>query len=191
MSMPVAPKRRWTIQEVERLMDERPGYTPRYELVDGELLVTPSPSDKHQRIVAELGFKLRSYVNRFHFGETRFPPGAVRLDPRGYVEPDLYVVPAVNGKRPRVDVPVSKLLLAVEVLSPRSVRHDRFIKRRYFQRHGVPEYWVVDGETESFEVWTPGDERPLVVDDRVVWSPGAPEPFELDVKEFFAGIADD
>ena len=197
MSMPVVPKRRWTLEEVERLIEERPGYKPRYELVDGELLVTdtewyvtPSPSDRHQRIVVELGVRLRSYVNQFQLGEARWSPGAVRLDSHGYVETDLYVVPAVGGKRPRVDVPVSELLLAVEVLSPSSAQNDRFAKRRHYQRHGVPEYWIVDGEAECFEVWRPEDERSLLVDDRLVWSPEAPEPFVLDVRAFFAEIAD-
>lgn len=198
MSMPVAPKRRWTMQEFERLLEERPGYRPRYELVDGELLVsdteflvTPSPSDRHQRIVFELAVRLREYVAHFQLGETRCSPGAVRLDSEGYVEPDVYVVPAIEGRRPRVDVPVKTLLLAVEALSPSSARSDRFTKRRHYQQHGVPECWIVDGETASFEVWRPNDERPLLVDDRLVWSPGAAEPFALDVKEFFAGIADD
>jgi Uma2 family endonuclease len=54
MSMPAARKHRWTVEEVERLIDDREGYTPRYELVDGELLVTPSPSGRHQRIILRL-----------------------------------------------------------------------------------------------------------------------------------------
>ena len=198
MSMPAAPERRWTIEEFERLLEERPGFRPRYELVDGELLVsdgdllvTPAPSNRHGRIVAELGVRLHAYVKHFQLGEARFSPGAVRLDAQGYLEPDLYVIPAVDGKRQRAELPVNNLLLAVEVLSPSSVRNDRIIKRRYFQRHGVPEYWIIDGDGESVEIWKPNDERALLVDDRLVWDAGAPEPFVLDVREFFAEIADD
>ena len=83
-------------------------------------------------------------------------------------------------------------LVAAEVLSPSSARHDHFTKRRFFQKHRVPEYWVVDGEAEAFEVWQPGDDRPALIDDRLVWQPeGAPEPFELDVRAFFASVADE
>jgi Uma2 family endonuclease len=53
MSMPAQPLRphRWTIDEVDRLAEERPESSPRYELVDGELLVTPAPGGRHQRII--------------------------------------------------------------------------------------------------------------------------------------------
>jgi Uma2 family endonuclease len=192
MSMPVIEKHRWTIDEVERLIDAREGLTPRYELVDGELLVTPGPSGRHQRIVGELHVLLHEYVQRHKLGEVRLGPGEVRLVPQNYFEPDLFVIPAVNGKRPRSDDPVTRLLLAVEVLSTGSIRHDRITKRRFFQKHGVPEYWVVDGAAEAFELWRPGDERAALLDERLVWQPEmATEPFVLDVKRFFADVADD
>jgi Uma2 family endonuclease len=192
MSMPAIRKQRWTIEEVERLIDEREGYTPRYELVDGELLVTAAPSGRHQRIVWHLGLLLDPYVKVHRLGELRLGPGEVRLTPSEYFEPDVYVVPSVNGKRPRADALVDHLTLAAEVLSPSSVRHDRITKRRFFQRHGVPEYWVVDGDAEAFEVWRPNDERAALIDDTLVWHPdGASEPLMVDVKRFFAEVADD
>jgi Uma2 family endonuclease len=62
----------------------------------------------------------------------------------------------------------------VEVLSAGSARHDRITKRRFFQSHGVPEYWVVDGESEAIEVWRPTLDVPAL---------------EIDVSAFFAGVA--
>jgi Uma2 family endonuclease len=82
-------------------------------------------------------------------------------------------------------------LLIVETLSPGSSRHDRITKRRSFQRNRVPEYWVVDGDAEAFEIWHPGDERAALVDDRIVWLPQATTAFELDIRAFFASVADD
>jgi Uma2 family endonuclease len=180
------------MQEVERLVDAREGYTPRYELVDGELLVTPAPSTRHQVIVGELYVILREYVMRHHLGRAIFSPSTVTLAPQTRFEPDLYVVPLLDGRMPPLRDPVTRLLLAVEVLSPSSVRHDRITKRRFFQRHGVPAYWTVDGEAGAFEVWTPGDERSALVHDRLVWRPNdSAPPFELNVRRFFADLADE
>jgi Uma2 family endonuclease len=192
MAMPAVAKHVWTIEEVERLIDGRPGYTPRYELVDGQLLVTPAPAGRHQRIVAELFVLIRTYIKRQRLGEARFSPGTVRLTPDTRFEPDVYVIPLDGGRMPRAAAPVTSLLLAAEVLSPSSARYDRFTKRRFFQRHEVPEYWVVDGEAEAFEVWHPRDERAALIDDRLLWNPvGARAPFELDVRAFFASVADE
>jgi Uma2 family endonuclease len=192
MVMPAIAKHVWTIDEVEQLVEQRTGYTPRYELVDGELLVTPAPSRRHQRILAELFVLIRAYVKRNRLGEAVFSPSTVRLTPTSRFEPDLFVIPAEGGRMPRLSVPVTRLLLAAEVLSPSSARHDRFIKRRFFQKHRMPEYWVVDGEAQAFEVWHPGDDRAALIDDRLVWRPtAAPESFELDVRAFFASIADE
>ena len=191
MSMPALRTYPWTLEEVERLVEEREGYTPRYELVDGELLVSPSPSRRHQRLVGKLFVRLTEYVKRFGLGEV-FMGVAVHLGPQGYFEPDLTVVPAVGGRRLRDDERVRHLSLTVEVLSPGSIRHDRITKRKYFQRHGVPEYWIVDGDAEAFEVWRPNESRSAIQDERLTWHPlGAPEPFVLDVREFFAEAADE
>lgn len=86
---------------------------------------------------------------------------------------------------------MTRLLLAVEVLSPGSARHDRITKRRFFQAQQVPDYWVVDGEANAFEMWRPGDERAALVDDRLEWRPaGADVAFELDVRQLFIDVSD-
>jgi Uma2 family endonuclease len=192
MSMPVVRKHRWTLAEVEQLIAERPGLAPRYELLDGELLVTPAPSGRHQRIILELAVRLHAYVNRCGLGEVRLGPGDIDLAPEAHFEPDLFVIPSIDGRRPPAEAPVTRLLLAVEVLSPGSVRHDRITKRRFFLTHGVPEYWIVDGDAELFEVWRPGDERPAVLDETLSWrATAAPEAFELDMRELFGSVADE
>ena len=145
MSMPALHQRQWTVDEVERLADEQFEPTNRYELADGQLLVTPSPTDRHQRIVGELFVLLREHVKRHRLGEVRLGPARARIAENARFEPDIFVVSAVDGRLPRADEPETPLLLVVEVLSSGSARHDRITKRRFFQAHGVPEYWVVDG----------------------------------------------
>lgn len=135
---------------------------------------------------------MREYVNHHRLGEAIFSPSTVKLTTQTRFEPDLYVIPLVNGRRLRSQVPVTTLMLAAEVLSPSSARHDRITKRRFFQQHAVPAYWVVDGEAEAFELWTPDDERASLVDDRLLWQPDLTVPaFDLDVREFFASVADE
>jgi Uma2 family endonuclease len=191
MSMPALHQRRWTMDDVERLADEQVEPIQRYELVDGELLVTPSPTDWHQRIVGELFVLLREYVKRHRLGEVRLGPARARITENARFEPDLFVVPAVDQRLPRADEPITPLILVVEVLSAGSARHDRITKRRFFQSRGVPEYWVVDGESEAIEVWRPDDARAVLVDDRLSWRPALDVPaLEIDVSAFFADVAD-
>lgn len=191
MSMPVLRPRRWTRAEVDRLVDERPGLTPRYELVDGELLVTPAPSGRHQRIILRLALLLTPYVVEHRLGEIRLGPGELELDPDERYEPDLFVIPAVDGVLPPSDISPEHAMLICEVLSAGSLRHDRVTKRKAFQRHDVPDYWIVDPDALVFEVWRQHDERPAVVDDLLTWHPkSADSAFELDVPAFFVSVAD-
>ena len=189
--MPAVRPHRWTRTEVDRLVDERPGYTPRYELVDGELLVTPAPSGRHQRIILRLVQLLLPYVAEHKVGEIFLGPAELPLVTGERYEPDLFIVPLVNGRRPPTPLGAVAPVLITETLSPGSSRHDRITKRRAFQRNRVSEYWVIDGDAEVFEVWHPDDERPAIVDEQLVWLPAAaPVPFELDVRGFFASVAD-
>jgi Uma2 family endonuclease len=191
MAMPAIQKRRWTEREVRQLIDDAPEPMPRYELVDGDLLVTPSPSRMHQRIVLECVMRLQVYIVANSLGELLTSPSDVRLRPELVVQPDLYVVPAREGRRLPTTEMVTSLLLAIEVLSPGSARMDRVTKRRAYQQAGVPEYWVIDSDAQTIERWRPDDVRPEILDRTLVWHPaGAANPLELDLVAFFADVAD-
>ena len=191
MGMPVpqsspAAARRWTAAEVRALQEEsRPA--PRYELVDGELLVSPSPQPRHQRAVRLLARLLEDYVQRTGIGELFESPADLELEPGTLVQPDLFVVPGGGEPLTTSWRAVRSLLLAVEVLSPGSARADRLIKRRLYQRVGVPEYWLVDLDARVLERWRPADERPELLDQRLDWQPedGSP-PLELDLAALVA-----
>ena len=191
MAMPAGASRRWTGREVRELIAAAPLATPRYEVVDGDLLVTPSPSAAHQRAITQLFALLLPYLERERVGVLIASPCDVELELDFVTQPDLCVVPAVEWRRVMRDgFPVRQLLLAIEVLSPSSSRHDRVCKRPVYQRH-VPDYWIVDLDARLFEHWKPGDERPALVVDTLTWHPaGATTPFTLSIPTFFAAIFD-
>ncbi|HEX6048199.1 MAG TPA: Uma2 family endonuclease [Gemmatimonadaceae bacterium] len=182
-----APQRRWSEAEFYAARDAAPK-GERWELVDGEVLVTPSPHWAHQRILAELFTLVRQYVRAQGLGEAFFSPLDVRLEPGLVLQPDMLVVPAGELQR-RTDT-IRRLLLAAEIVSPSSARYDRVTKRPHYQRHRVSEYWVVDDTSRTIERWTPDDDRPELLADRLVWHPaGATESFVLDLVRFFESLA--
>lgn len=191
MGMPALsppPGRRWTADEVRELQDERRPW-PRYELINGELLVSSSPTVAHQRCVRELLLAIAPYTEAQHIGETFSSPADIELVPESIVQPDVFVVPKGDRFPPREWPDVRALLLAVEVLSPSTARYDRVTKRRFFARANVPEYWVVDIAARVVERWRPADERPEILDDRLLWHPdGASEPLVIALAELFAAV---
>lgn len=189
MGMPVqrAPYRRWTEAEFYAARDAAPP-GERWELVDGEVLVTPSPHWTHQRIVSQLFARLYEYVREQRLGEAFVSPLDVKLEPGLVLQPDVLVVPAGLLRR-RSDI-VRELLLAVETVSPSSARYDRVTKRPHYQRHRVSDYWIVDDTSRTIERWTPNDDRPELLAEQLIWHPiGATEPFVLDLIHFFEEVA--
>ena len=160
----------------------------RYELVDGELLVTPSPAQKHEIVRARLAQQLLSYVAPHNDIAWAFvAPADIIWSKSDYVQPDLLVVPANEVTGNWRDC--QHLLLAIEVISPSSARGDRFKKRRLYQRRGVATYWVVDPDAELIEVWHPEDVRPEIVVDAVQWNLTAEGPdLTIDVSKLFTNI---
>lgn len=182
-----APYRRWTEDEFYRARDAAPA-GERWELVDGDVLVTPSPHWTHQRTVGRLFVLLDAYVRAHELGEVFTSPLDVKLEAGLVLQPDVFVVPTGELRR-RSDV-VRHLLLAVEMVSPSSARHDRVTKRPRYQRNRVPEYWIVDDRSQTIERWKPDDERPELLAEELVWHPdGAAAPLVLDLGKFFADVA--
>lgn len=177
-------QRRYTVAEVL----EFPADGNRYELVDGELLVTPAPMPPHQILVGELYAQLAAYLGGFaEIARVLLSPADITWPREQLVQPDLFVVPAAEvGSRWSS---YQTLLLAVEVLSPGSARGDRVVKRRLYQRQGVATYWVVDGDARAVEVWRPEDERPEIVTELLRWriSEGADE-LTINLPELFARL---
>lgn len=190
MGMPARSELRtqWTLEEVRALRNSTTGGT-RYELVDGELLVTPAPTGVHQMAVQLLWAALYPYARQHKIGLASVAPRDVDPEPGRSVQPDVFVVPPDEIERFRGGDPVERLLLAAEVLSPSSARGDRVKKRALYQRNRVSEYWIVDPDARVVERWRPDDDRPEVLATRVDWLPvGANAAFTLDLVAYFAEV---
>lgn len=188
MGMP-ATERSWTREEVLDLIARNPLTTPRYELVDGVLLVTPAPRRVHQFAVAVMLRLLEDYLDTVPgIGEALMAPADVMPEPGTTVGPDVFVMPPHEARRMFDPGPILSLLLAVEVLSPHDRSGDRTRKRRLYQRT-IPEYWIVDTDARRIELWRPHATAPLLISDRLEWNPsGASAPFVLDVVAYFARV---
>ena len=126
----------------------------RYEIHDGELSVTPTPTFRHQWILAELLGFLRAQVAAHDLGEVVPAPITVVLADTSIVEPDIVYIEkarmSIVGARGTID---GAPTLAVEILSPSTARIDRQTKKQLFERYGVPYYWIVDADARTIDVY--------------------------------------
>jgi Uma2 family endonuclease len=121
----------------------------RYEILDGDLYMSPSPEEPHQNVVLNLGAILRDHVRRHGLGKVYIAPFDVVLDENDVVEPDVIFVSKV--RRPKLVMGRIRGApdLLVEVISPSSVERDRRDKRNLYARCGVNWYWIIDPDKQS------------------------------------------
>jgi Uma2 family endonuclease len=178
MHMATALKR-WTLEELDSLPDDG----NRYEVIDGELFVTPAPSDFHETLGAKLTRLLDPFVAHHGLGYIYRPRAVVRVD-KSQVEPDLMVRRPQRTKNAAwQDAPRPSLV--IEIISPATRRRDFTYKRDLYMRIGIGEYWIVDPEQQAITVIRNG-EPDHVADKRLVWTPdGISESLEIDLYDLF------
>ena len=184
MVMPI-PAATWTREQVLALPDDG----NRYELVDGELLVSPSPRGRHQRGVWKLYDRVKPFVHANQLGVTGLAPADLAIDGGQILQPDLFVAALIDGREPVdwADFGVPRLI--AEILSPSTARYDRIVKRFKFQKVRVAEYWVVDLDARAIERWRPDDLRPELLDTTMVWEPDPNgPPLVIDLVEYFRDV---
>ena len=183
----------YTADMVRALNEANPRRWPRYEVVEGELLVTPAPGEPHGWIAMELALELGLYLRRYPVGVVYMSPADISWGRRDTtVQPDVFVVPVdvfAAFRRGGGWLAAVHLRLAAEVVSPRTRKADRFTKRTLYQRRGVEVYWAVDPARRLAEVWTPEADLPATERERLVWAPPeAEEPFVFDLAARFARL---
>ena len=176
MSMPA---KAWTLEELHRLPDDG----NKYELIRGELFVTPPPSVDHEEVLARLSAILTGYVERHGLGKVYHPRAVIRFE-GSEAEPDLMVRVVPLGIHGNAWETLPPPLLVIEAMSPTTRRRDLVNKREYYHDAGAGEYWVLDSERHEILVIR-REESGVVVRDSLVWRTVAAEPLVLDVRALF------
>ena len=139
-----------------------PDHGKRHEIIDGEHYVTPSPNVRHQVLVGRLGFEIELYLRANPgTGQLFLSPLDVVLSHWDVVEPDLLFVAADQSAIMTEKNIQGPPALVVEVLSKSTRKRDAQTKRRLFERTGVREYWLVDPELDTVQVFRPSPEGKL------------------------------
>lgn len=157
-----------------------------YEAIGGDLYVTPAPKPRHGRIAVNLLHALLRLLEEPGHGLLFTAPTGVEFpDTEEGVQPDILFI-----AKERLDIIGENWIsgapdLVIEILSPSTAKRDRTLKLNLYQRQGVAEYWIVDPETETVEVWTAGVTEPATYTERLPVRAGAAAVGEIELADIF------
>jgi Uma2 family endonuclease len=128
-----------------------------YELLDGEIIMVPAPSTYHQKISGQIYFLIKLFVEKTSSGVIFYSPLDIVLEGEegcDVVQPDLIFI-----SKDRLDIIKEEEIrgapdLVIEILSPATEKKDRFYKKSLYARHAVREYWIVDPDKKTIELYT-------------------------------------
>lgn len=140
-------EKRATVEDYERLGEGAP-----YQLIAGELIMSPSPTPFHQSIIFNIGLVLAPFVKQNRLGKLFMSPLDVYLSKEDVFQPDLIFIRADRAKGLQKDKLRIIPDLVVEVLSPSTAYYDFTRKKEMYCARGVEEYWIIDPEMETLEI---------------------------------------
>lgn len=149
MAQTTIEKKRYTYEDYLKTSDDT-----RYELIEGVLLMTPSPTPKHQSVSRELEFELLRFVRANNLGEIFDAPCDVYFDNSNVVQPDILFI-----SKDRLNIIGEKNIqgapdLVVEIISENTAHRDLVQKKNLYAKFGVKEFWIVYPTEELIEVYT-------------------------------------
>ena len=149
MATATTEKKKYTYADYLKTPDDE-----RYELIEGELLMTPAPVMRHQRISRKMLIAIDNHVTDNDLGEVFDAPSDVYLDKENVVQPDILFV-----SKERLDIIGEKNIqgapdLVIEIISESTAYRDLVQKKKLYVRFGVKEYWIVIPEESSVDIFT-------------------------------------
>ncbi|MBI4651257.1 Uma2 family endonuclease [Candidatus Desantisbacteria bacterium] len=158
MTTATIEKRKFTYEDYLKTPEDK-----RYSLIEGELLMTPSPITFHQRISKKINFELEKFVRDKKMGEVFYAPYDVYLDNENVLQPDILFI-----SKDRLDIIGKKNVqgapdLIIEILSEATAYMDLGKKKRLYARFGVKEYWIVDPQEKIVELYSLKDNMFIII----------------------------
>ena len=126
---------------------------PHYQLIEGDLVMSPSPTFFHQHLAGRLHLDLATFVKVHRLGEVLFAPLDVILDDENVLQPDLVFIASWQKDIIAREGLRGAPALCVEILSPSTAELDTGVKRLLYARYGVKEYWLVSPEEKTITVY--------------------------------------
>ena len=131
----------------------------RLEILNGELIMSPSPIAVHQRVIKKLTIQLDNIVEDNNLGEVFIAPFDVILDKYNIVQPDIFFISTENQNIVTEKNITDKNItgspdLVIEVLSPSTAYNDLVTKKEIYEQFGVKEYWIIDPEKQWMEIYS-------------------------------------
>lgn len=169
-------------------MPEGPPY---FQLIEGELVMSPSPATRHQRAIMRLSFPLHHFVADNKLGEVFLAPLDVFLNEFNVYQPDIAYLSAARAGLAVENGIEGPPDLCIEVLSKSTERHDKVIKKKIFAQAGVREYWLVDLAARTVTVYDLATDpnTPVNVFNSADTLKSALLPgFELELAQIFSGL---
>ncbi len=147
----IVEERRRTVRDYNLLPERAP-----YQLIDGDLVMSPSPNQEHQGIISNIGAELWTLVKLHRRGRVFLAPMDVYLSETEVFQPDIIFI-----SRDRLDIVKEKVHgapdLVMEVLSPSTAYYDLVHKKAVYEAAGVREYWIVDPKEKTIEIFVNGE----------------------------------
>lgn len=141
-------KRKYTYEDYLKTPDDK-----RYELIEGDLIMTPSPTPYHQWISKNIQYELEKFIREKNLGKIFYAPCDVYLNDENVIQPDILFI-----SKERLHIIGEKNIqgapdLVIEILSETSAYRDLVKKKKIYALFGVKEYWIVDPEEKTVEVY--------------------------------------
>lgn len=129
-----------------------PDNDKQYEILDGDLVMSPAPTPRHQIVLLNIASILKLFVEQHHLGQIFIAPCDVVLTEYDVVQPDIFFIASAHLNRIKPTKITGSPDLVIEILSPQNALRDLNIKRKIYARQGVMEYWLVYPDKNKVQI---------------------------------------